>query len=727
MLFPLTAFFLFLFSLSAQSLQNQGSFINLIQEENLRPFTLKVQPHLSIPFDTPSEQGNSIFGIGGGANVTGEFLLPSLPQIGFALRGGYTLNPIKNSDSGLMVSTISAAALFDGNLNFSPKLELDVFAGGGYYVSFLHNYDASDLWSSISDQGLVAEDSNWQMNPYITAGASFLFRPAPSLLLGVGASYENYWNFYQGISINLNLTIQPGRKLSPENREQIEGDQLEIERLDLDDLFPVFYKYYDNHPIGGISVINKSRQFIKDAALTFFAPQYMDIPVKIGLSDGLEEGESAQSNFHVLFNDSILTITEATKTPVQIKLTWNSEGQSYYRDYGETLRLYDRNAIIWDDDQRAAAFITAKDLAVIGFSKILASMVSGMERDVLNTPFATAMAVHEALRIYDINYVIDPQTPYAEFSGQQMKIDYLQFPRYTLLHKAGDCDDLSILYTSLLEAVGVETAFITIPGHIFIAFSTGFDRDRAVELFGGESGLILNDGMAWIPLEITLTNENFLYAWDRGARQWRENSAAGQAGFFPVHKAWETYEPVGLPTDPPEIPFPDRNKVTEAFEESLDQFIHQRISRDEQDLLKQLANRDNPAERNKLAVLYARFGLLEEAEEQLLRAQALRRTPSVMANLGNLYFLRKDYREAYKWYEEFYKEKENSFTALLNFAKVNYELENYGTVKDLYRKMEDIDTGRAEKYSYLILAAGDETARAGDQSEQRNMMIWEED
>jgi transglutaminase-like putative cysteine protease len=36
------------------------------------------------------------------------------------------------------------------------------------------------------------------------------------------------------------------------------------------------------------------------------------------------------------------------------------------------------------------------------------------------------------------------------------------------MYRAGDCDDLSILYCSLLEAIGIRTAFVTIPGHIFM-------------------------------------------------------------------------------------------------------------------------------------------------------------------------------------------------------------------------------------------------------------------
>ena len=51
-----------------------------------------------------------------------------------------------------------------------------------------------------------------------------------------------------------------------------------------------------------------------------------------------------------------------------------------------------------------------------------------------------------------------------------VSVDFLQFPYQTLLYHGGDCDDLSILNCSLFEALGIQTAFITIPGHIYMAY-----------------------------------------------------------------------------------------------------------------------------------------------------------------------------------------------------------------------------------------------------------------
>jgi hypothetical protein len=136
-----------------------------------------------------------------------------------------------------------------------------------------------------------------------------------------------------------------------------------------------------------------------------------------------------------------------------------------------------------------------------------------------------------------MGYVVDPGTPYAALSEQKNAVDYLQFPSQSIVYKAGDCDDLSILYAALLEAVGIKTAFITAP-----ELSPG----EASKLFFEEGDLIFHNEETWIPIEITLVREGFLKSWQIGAKQWRETSRSGTAAFFPVHEAWEIYEPIGF-------------------------------------------------------------------------------------------------------------------------------------------------------------------------------------
>ena len=64
--------------------------------------------------------------------------------------------------------------------------------------------------------------------------------------------------------------------------------------------------------------------------------------------------------------------------------------------------------------------------------------------------------------------------------------------------------DLTDLFNSLLETVGIETAFLTVPGHIYSAFNTGLPaRDYRNQNPERNMGILL-DGAIWVSLEITM-------------------------------------------------------------------------------------------------------------------------------------------------------------------------------------------------------------------------------
>jgi hypothetical protein len=215
----------------------------------------------------------------------------------------------------------------------------------------------------------------------------------------------------------------------------------------------------------------------------------------------------------------------------------------------------------WDDDRKAAAFVTAKDPLVLGFAKGLASMVRNEAGTaaVSSTEFRTALAVYQALRAYGLGYAVDPKTPFISLSEQEDAIDFLQFPSQTLAYRAGDCDDLSVLYAALLEAVGIETALVTTPGHIFVAFDSGLTQENAARAFSDSADTIVRNGKVWIPIEVTLVKDGFLKSWSVGAMEWRDGVSRDQAGFYPIREAWKTYEPIGFAEGGALVSLPPRN------------------------------------------------------------------------------------------------------------------------------------------------------------------------
>ena len=168
-------------------------------------------------------------------------------------------------------------------------------------------------------------------------------------------------------------------------------------------------------------------------------------------------------------------------------------------------------------------------------------------------------------------------------------MDFLQFPRHTLEYNAGDCDDLSICYSAMLESTGIETAFITIPGHIFAAFALTTTPDEARSLFLNPDNLIYKDEKSWIPVEITMIRDGFLKAWDRGARQWRENADSGNARFHSIHDAWQEYEPVGLAASNISLAGVDSAALMARYAATLNRFVEMEIGERVSQLAQQIA------------------------------------------------------------------------------------------------------------------------------------------
>jgi hypothetical protein len=71
-------------------------------------------------------------------------------------------------------------------------------------------------------------------------------------------------------------------------------------------------------------------------------------------------------------------------------------------------------------------------------------------------------------------------------------------------------------YSSLY--IGVETAFITVPGHIYAAFALKASEEETRKTFSTAVDLIFRNGVAWIPVEITIFQESFEKAWQTGAK-----------------------------------------------------------------------------------------------------------------------------------------------------------------------------------------------------------------
>ena len=661
-------------------------------------FSLLVSPTLNIPLG-PLEGETPFYSIGGGLSLKGEYTFPFFPLMYTGVALDVDFAPILNAGKALMLLSVGPEIGF--RYSPFPRFNLKAYGYGGMYFG-------------TASGGSV-------LNPFVAGGADMSFLLNPSLNIGIGATYKYHFlpdeYLYQGIGINVGVSYNIG---AAKQRAEIQVTP------QIQQIFPLFFTYYDKNPVGNLILKNNERDKIEDLKVSFYVKQFMDQPKLSAEIEQLKRDEELEVPIYALFTDEIFSVTEGLKVAGEILLDYRFLGIERTDSIPVTVAINNRNAMTWDDDRKAAAFVTAKDELVLGFSKQVASLVSNEGSMAINTNFRNAMALFEFLSRYGIGYVADPVTPYAELSENRDAIDFIQFPAQTLAFKAGDCDDIAILYSAMLEAVGVRTAFITAPGHIYMAFALDMDPEVTRKTFLKPEDLIFREGETWIPVEITLVKDGFIKAWQIGAKEWRETSQNGTAEFYPIRDAWTIYEPVAFSEYRPAIIPPSESDIRSEYTRELDRFISAEIDPRASKLKAEIQSSGGSLRLvNNLGVLYAKYGLLDDAAarfEQILRSGEY---PAALVNLGNIYYLKGDMRESLQYYQRALSRSPDNSVALLGVAKASYELEEYESVDNALAKLKSLDPEKAKQFSFLGSGASD-TARAS-QAATKEVSSWDEE
>jgi hypothetical protein len=341
---------------------------------------------------------------------------------------------------------------------------------------------------------------------------------------------------------------------------------LQLSDIQLSPIFPALYDYYAEHPIGTAVLSNSSTIPATNITVSVEIKPYTIAPLKCKVPTRLEPGASAAINLSAAFSgQQLLAVTENERAFVEI--TWSCEvngREASGKEIGKT-SIYDRNAMTWNDDRMLAAFVTPKDPAVLTLAK---SMYYSFQRVrttngvVVDPSLRVAIALYEAICLSRIQYVD------SGFALKSLRnsgaVDFRQLPWQTLAYKGGDSADIAVLFCSLFEAVGVSTALIVVPDHVFIAFSLDMTPDEARQKLQRPDDMIVRGDTAWLPFEVTNLNGGFHEAWQTGAKEWREYVTGNQASFYLIRDAWKVYKSESL-IEPVQITVPGPDDISPAY------------------------------------------------------------------------------------------------------------------------------------------------------------------
>jgi len=195
----------------------------------------------------------------------------------------------------------------------------------------------------------------------------------------------------------------------------------------------------------------------------------------------------------------------------------------YDDQYQKALLINGINA--WDGNVHNLKYFIKKDLDFsVKYTKSILAQFKSIIDTVPNflSEFYKAKIIFESFT-KNLTYISDPRAT----------AEYVQYPNQTIELKGGDCDDLSVCYSSLLESVGIETALVDYNNnknikHVNLMFNTKLNPNQALFITNNDSKYFVRknhngDDEVWISIETTSLTD-FETAWTRASEKFQQEA-----------------------------------------------------------------------------------------------------------------------------------------------------------------------------------------------------------
>lgn len=178
-----------------------------------------------------------------------------------------------------------------------------------------------------------------------------------------------------------------------------------------------------------------------------------------------------------------------------IKYSWKYDRQTFtlqtniaYDDYSRCLNDDVRRAPLSKQEalDLCQTFVTSGDATIIDISSTISAMA---QKCMLTKKETIGLALSF---VQSIEYAYDEDTAY--------QVEYWRYPVETLYEGAGDCEDMSFLFASIIEAMGYDAVILMFDDHVAVG----------VACTGASGTYYLLDGSKYFYCETTA------YGWEMG-------------------------------------------------------------------------------------------------------------------------------------------------------------------------------------------------------------------
>jgi hypothetical protein len=426
------------------------------------------------------------------------------------------------------VKSLRAGAAYRATPTATVMLDFDTQAQGGIGSEWL----LGERWALR--QGVLFGGKSSQFVAGISGGVGFSYGPAkfnlsyvhflrprtqPTVQEFIEKGVQDLgYNAFTPSQITLSANISLGR--TREVWAKIEYVQI------LSEVYPSSYQALANRPLGKAKVKNISSKPIL-AKVSFFVDQYMDSPTETPRAEYIEPNAEKEIFLYAIFNDAIKFVPSMVLRAAEVFV--KASPAEDYDDKSQT-RLIIRGRNDWDGDVLSLRyFVTPADPDVMRFTRsVMSQNKDTMAAAKQLEKFRSARLLFNEFASR-LTYVNDPKA----------SKDRVQFPSETLALRGGDCDDMTVCFSSLLSSVGISTAFVDVvppqrldDAHIYMMFDTEVPASQAKLVSDNPKRYVIRknergEETVWVPVETTAITEGFLKAWEVGAKEYFDNVEVG--------------------------------------------------------------------------------------------------------------------------------------------------------------------------------------------------------
>ena len=472
-------------------------------------------------------------------------------------------------------------------------------------------------------------------------------------------------------------------------------------------IFRSLYPHYQEKDFFDVVISNSSTEAIP-ATVSLMLPKMMSVPhqEEVVLPPQSTEQYSLKVTFDAdLFNRDEAYFDNFVTPVVQVSYSMNRREQVVEKQL-ERVYVAGKGKLSWNVEGMAATFVTPEDMAVAGMARGLAQRYNELLTDKFNrSNIGKAAVLYDAMGVYRIRYQADQKTPFTSISDDRTIFDTVQYPSELLKKpegvdtKIGDCDDLTVLYASLLENLSIDTAFLEAndpgKGHIYLMFDSGVRPDRAEDHFLSSAEYVEWGGSIWIPVETTMFGFTFADAWRNGATEYKRLKVRNLIDEVHVQTWMQTYKPAVLPPTAVDLP---RESALDSLLAKDVEFFDQRV---DQIALGSVTTVDSPEGAYDAGVAYLRVNHLGKALDMFERTLAMDPEHADAINAKGVVMTRKsDYEAALELYRQaLWIEDDNGIR--MNIALTYYLMGERETADRLFEEVVALDDGYLELFDFL--------------------------